>query len=162
MGLWGSSNILSLPVAAIGFHHDCRFVCFCLFFNQFIYLFIFGCVGSSLLRVGFLQLWRAAVTPRCSAWASHCGGFSCCRAWALGTQASVVVAHGLSSCGSQALEHRLSSCGAQAQLLRGMWDPPRPELEPVSPALARGFPATTPPGKPSLFVFKATLELGRG
>ena len=28
--------------------------------------------------------------------------------------ASVVVAHGLSSCGSQDIEHRLSSCGAQA------------------------------------------------
>ena len=37
--------------------------------------------------------------------ASHCG------AWALGTWASVVVARGLSSCGSRALEHRLSSCG---------------------------------------------------
>ena len=29
---------------------------------------------------------------------------------------------------------RLSSCGSQAQLLRGMWDLPRPGLEPVSPA----------------------------
>ena len=28
--------------------------------------------------------------------ASHCGGFSCCGAWALGARASVVVAHGLS------------------------------------------------------------------
>ena len=28
----------------------------------------------------------------CSVQASYCGGFSCCRAWALGTQASVVVA----------------------------------------------------------------------
>ena len=46
--------------------------------------------------------------------ASHCGGFSCCGAWALGMWASVVVAHGLSSCGSQALELRLSSCGARA------------------------------------------------
>ena len=27
--------------------------------------------------------------------ASHCGGFSCCRARALGVRASVVVAHGL-------------------------------------------------------------------
>ena len=35
-------------------------------------------------------------------------------AWALGVWASVVVACGLSSCGSQALEHRLSSCGARA------------------------------------------------
>ena len=31
----------------------------------------------------------------CGAPASHCGGFSCCGARALGTQASVVVAHGL-------------------------------------------------------------------
>ena len=31
-----------------------------------------------------------------------------------GTQASVVVARGLSGCGLQALERRLSSCGAQA------------------------------------------------
>ena len=46
--------------------------------------------------------------------ASHCGGFSCCRGRALGVQALVVVAHGLSNCGSQAPEHRLSSCGAQA------------------------------------------------
>ena len=44
--------------------------------------------------------------------------------------------------------HRLSSCGSWVQLLRGMWDPPRPGLEPASPALA-GRPSTTaPPGKP--------------
>ena len=41
----------------------------------------------------------------------HCGGFSC-GARAVGAWASVVTAHGLSSCGSQALEHRLSSCSA--------------------------------------------------
>ena len=40
--------------------------------------------------------------------ASHCG------ARALGARVSVVVARGLSSCGSRALEHRFSSCGAQA------------------------------------------------
>ena len=33
---------------------------------------------------------------------------------ALGTRASVVVARGLSSCGSQALQHRFSSCGTRA------------------------------------------------
>ena len=43
----------------------------------------------------------------------RCTGFSCCGARALVKWASVVVAHGLSSCGSQALEHRLSSCGAR-------------------------------------------------
>ena len=44
--------------------------------------------------------------------------------------------------------HRLSSCGLQAQLPCGMWDLPRPGLEPVSPALAGRFSTTVPPGKP--------------
>ena len=43
---------------------------------------------------------------------------------------------------------RLSNCGSRAQLLRGMWDLPRPGLEPVSPALAGRFSTTVPPGKP--------------
>ena len=43
---------------------------------------------------------------------------------------------------------RLSNCGSRAQLLRGMWDLPRPGLEPVSPALAGRFSITAPPGKP--------------
>ena len=67
-----------------------------------------------LLRTGFLYLWRAGAALRCGVRASHCGGFSCCGARALGVQASAVVAHGLSSCGSRALERRLSSCGARA------------------------------------------------
>ena len=86
-------------------------------------------------------------TLRRSVQASHCGGFSCCGAPALGTWASVVVAHRLSSCGSWALDRRLSSYGARALLLRGMWDLPGPGLEPVSPALAGGFLTTAPPGK---------------
>ena len=43
---------------------------------------------------------------------------------------------------------RLSSCGSRAQPLRGMWDPPRPGLEPVSPALAGRLSTAAPPGKP--------------
>ena len=43
---------------------------------------------------------------------------------------------------------RLSNCGSRAQLLRGMWDPPRPGLEPMSPALAGRVSTTAPPGKP--------------
>ena len=66
---------------------------------------------------------------------------------------SVIVAHGPSSCGLWALERRLSSCGSRAQLLRGMWDLPRPGLEPVSPALAGRFSTTAPPGKPHLALF---------
>ena len=55
--------------------------------------------------------------------------------------ASVVAEHRLQT-------RRLSSCGSRAQLLRGMWDLPRPGLEPMSPALAGRLPTTAPPGKP--------------
>ena len=57
--------------------------------------------------------------------------------------ASLVAEHRLQT-------RRLSSCGSQAQLLRGMWDLPRPGFEPVSPALAGRFSTTAPPGKPNL------------
>ena len=62
--------------------------------------------------------------------------------------ASLVAEHRLQT-------RRLSSCGSWAQLLRGMWDLPRPGLEPVCPALAGGFLTTAPPGKPpsKLFLF---------
>ena len=43
---------------------------------------------------------------------------------------------------------RLSNCGSRARSLRGMWDPPRPGLEPVSPASAGRLSTTAPPGKP--------------
>ena len=56
-------------------------------------------------------------------------------------RASLVAEHRLQT-------RRLSSCGSLAQLLRGMWDLPRPGLKPVSPALAGRFSTTAPPGKP--------------
>ena len=59
----------------------------------------------------------------------------------LTTAASLVVEHRLQT-------RSLSNCGSRAQLLRGMWDLPRPGLEPVSPALAGGFSTPAPPGKP--------------
>ena len=55
--------------------------------------------------------------------------------------ASLVAEHRLQT-------RRLSNCGSRAQLLRGMWDPPGPGLEPVSPALAGRLSTTAPPGKP--------------
>ena len=58
------------------------------FFLKIIYLFIY--------------LFLAALDLHCGAQASHCSGFSCCGAQALGAQASVVVVRGLSSCGSRA------------------------------------------------------------
>ena len=58
-------------------------------------------IGSFIL---FLYLFLAELGLCCWAWAfsscgevgaSHCGGFSCCGAQALGLRASVVEAHGL-------------------------------------------------------------------
>ena len=70
----------------------------------------------------------------------------------LTTAASLVVEHRLQT-------RRLSNCGSRAQLLRDMWDLPRPGLEPVSPALAGRFSTTAPPGKPysGSFVFPYNL-----
>ena len=76
--------------------------------------------------------------------------FSSCGKWGL----LFITVHGpLTVAASPAVEHRLqtrrlSNCGSWAQLLRGMWDLPRPGLEPVSPALAGRLSTTAPPGKP--------------
>ena len=55
--------------------------------------------------------------------------------------ASLVAEHRLQT-------RRLSNCGSRALLLCGMWDLPRPGLEPVSPALAGRLSTTASPGKP--------------
>ena len=98
-------------------------------------VFIFGCVGSSLLRGGCVAEWGLliAVHRLLVAVASRCG------AQARGTQASVAAA-----CGLPARERRLCGCGARAQLLRAVWDLPRSEMEPMSPALVGGFFTTEP------------------
>ena len=83
------------------------------FINLFIYLFL-AALGLCCCARAFSSWRREGATLHCGARASYCGGFFCCRAQALGTRASVVVARGLSSCGSWALERRLSSCGAWA------------------------------------------------
>ena len=74
-----------------------------------------------------------------------------------------IAVHGpLTIAASPAAEHRLQtrrlgSCGSRAQPLRGTRDPPRPELEPLSPALAGRLPTTAPPGKPNT-IFKKQLR----
>ena len=74
--------------------------------------------------------------------------FSSCSEWG---PLFIVVCRPLTIAASLVAEHRLqirrlSSCGSRAQLLRGMWDLPRPGLEPVSPALEGRFSTTAPPG----------------
>ena len=61
-------------------------------------------------------------------------------------QASVAAAHGCTRCGSQALGHRFNICGMQTELFHGMWDLPRPGMEPMSPTLAGGFFTSGPQG----------------
>lgn len=48
-----------------------------------------------------LPLVAASELSSCGTRASHCGGFPCCRTWALGCMSFSCVAHGLSSCGTQ-------------------------------------------------------------
>ena len=101
---------------------DHIWVCFFfVFFNKFIYYFILflAALGLRCCTWTFSSCGDRGATLRCGVRASHCSGFSCCRAWALGVQASVVAARRLSSCGSRAVERWLSSRGAWAQLLHG-------------------------------------------
>ena len=72
----------------------------------------------------------------CCMGASHCGGFF---RW-----------------GSQVLEQRLSNCGAQASLPQGMWNLPKPGIEPTSPALAGEFLSSAPPEKSATDFLMAT------
>ena len=46
--------------------------------------FIFGCTKSSLLPEAFSSCSEQGLLASCRVQASHCGGFSCCRPWALG------------------------------------------------------------------------------
>ena len=76
--------------------------------------------------------------------------FSSCGEWG---PLFIAVRRPLTIADSLVAEHRLqtrrlSSSGSRAHLLRGMWDPPRRGLEPMSPALAGRFSTTVPPGKP--------------
>ena len=104
------------------------------FFFNFIYLFI------------YLWLCWVFVSVRGLSPVAASGGHFITVRGPLTIAASPVAEHRLQT-------RRLSSCGSRAQPLRGMWDPPRPGLEPVSPALAGGLSTTAPPGKPPLFTF---------
>ena len=94
----------------------------------FVYLFIFAVLGLCFCARAFSS---------CGKW----GPLFIAVRRPLTVAASLVAQHRLQT-------HRLSSCGSWAQLLRGMWDPPGPGLEPVSPALAGRLSTTAPPGKP--------------
>ena len=110
----------------------------------FILVFILLC-WVFIAAWACLSLRKVGATSSYSAQISLCDGFSCLGARALGPD-------GFSSCGSWALERRLNSCSRWARLIHSMWGLPGSRIEPMSPALAGGFFATGPPGKPSIQV----------
>ena len=93
-----NKNNMMWNIKISNIHHSLNFV-----LCGLSYLFSFGCAGSSLLH-GLFSSCRGGGGPLCGcgAQASHCSGFSRCRAWPLGSvgfrlysTGSIIVVHGL-------------------------------------------------------------------
>ena len=89
------------------------------FFFFLINLFIYFWLHWVFVAARRLSLVAASggATLRCGAWASYGGGFSCCRAQALGARPSVVVARRLQSAGSVVVAHGLCCSAASGIFL---------------------------------------------
>ena len=98
-----------------------RFYCCCFYISGLLGLCCVRAFSSCCGRCG------RGYSPVVVRKASHCSSL-CCLAQALGAWASVVGT-------------------PWVWLPLGMWDPPRPGIKPMSPALAGGFLTTGPPGK---------------
>ena len=83
---------------------------------SFLLLFTFGCAGSLLPPRAFSSCCEQGLLTGCSARASQPGGFSCCRAWALGPRtqsglmsriSSVITGHAVevSVCSRESVRH---------------------------------------------------------
>ena len=111
-----------------------------LFLSAYI-LFMYVCMYVWLCWVFVSVRGLSLVVARGGHSPSWCGGHSSSRCAGLSLSRPLLAQHRLQT-------RRLSNCGSWAELLRGMWDPPRPGLEPASPALAGRLSTTAPPGKP--------------
>ena len=127
--LAGISRIEFVISSPVPFHPPAFPMSFFFFINTTLFIYFFGCVGSSF---------RARAFSSCGKW----GPLFIAVRGPFTIAAPPVAGHRLQT-------RRLSSCGSRAQLLHGMWDLPRPGLEPVSPALAGRLSTTAPPRKPS-------------
>ena len=115
-----------------------------------LYAFPFVCLFMAVLA---LRCWARAFSScrkqgplsRRDPQASHCSGFSRCGVRARG--------HVGSAAAARALARWLSSCDEPAQSSCGIWDLPRPGVEPMSPVLAGGLFTTEPAGKPNICIF---------
>ena len=124
--------------------------------NFFLFTFFFKLLAPLIIIYLFILFFILAVLGLrfCARASSSCGkrGPLLIAVHGLLTiVASLVAEHRLQT-------HRLSSCGSRAQLLRGMWDPPRPGPEPMSPALAGSLSTTVPPGKPTNVEFYSIVS----
>ena len=131
----------------LGCHHPEFCICYSFEFSKEKKKFFFFKLLAPLIII-YLFIYLAVLGLRfCARASSSCGKrgplFIAVRG-PLTIAASLVAEHRLQT-------RRLSSCGSRAQLLRGMWDLPRPGLEPFSPALAGRLSTTAPPGKPLIF-----------
>ena len=101
---------------------------------SFVFLFIFGCTGSSSPCAGFLQLRWAGAALCGGAQASRCGGFS--------------LQNTGSRCGLQLLQHTASVVAVhRLSCSVALWNLAGTGIKPMSPALAGGLSSTVPPSK---------------
>ena len=116
-------------------------------------MLLFGCTGPSLLWGLFSGCGEQRLLSSYNAHSCLCGGFSCCRARAVGRS-------GFSSCGTWAQLLRLPGSGAQAQWLWyvGLVAPRHVGSSCIRDRIhvfriGRRIPYTESPGKPSLFSY---------
>ena len=91
--------------------------------NYFTFLVCFWLYCVFVAVPALSSCGEQGLLSNCSVKASHCGGFSCCRAWVLG-------------------HTDFRSWGAWAQLPCSMWNLPRLGIKPMSPVLADRFLTT--------------------
>ena len=102
----------------------------------YIYIYIFGCAESSQLR--------RLLSSHCVQ-ASHCNGFLCCRARALGHMGSVLWLQG-----SRVWAQQLWLMGLAAlHRVGSSWIRDRTRVS----CTGSGFSTTEPPGKPCWYIF---------
>ena len=102
-----------------------------------------GTRDSTLFKVYFWLFW-VVVAVQTFLWLGRAGRHAGCWAQALTAVAPLAAERGLWG----------SAVRARASLLRCMWGLPGPGLEPVSPALAGGFPTTEHHGAPDLALLR--------
>ena len=94
---------------------SCNSTWYIILFFFFLNYLLLAALGLHHFVLALSSSSEQGLRSRCSAWASHCGGFSRCGAWAPGAWASVAGAHELSHCVLHGLSC-LAECGIDSSL----------------------------------------------